>query len=113
MTHEELTSEVAELKTALYSVGELAQTLVAELKATNDRLIYLLDTMQGTQYGQEAVIHALMTPVLLSNDRNLNMFQKVLDGNATTRRAELNEDSLGNFEKTIDNAQTMTQMLSS
>ena len=49
----------------------------------------------------------------LSNDRNLDMFQKVLDGNATTRRAELNEDSLGNFEKTIDNAQTMAQMLSS
>ena len=111
MTNEELTAELAELKSALFAVGDLAQTLAAEIKRINERQMFALDSLQGTSCAQEAVIHALMAPLLRNSDLNQKLFQIMFDGNTKTRRAEMAPDALKNFDTTVNSARQMFGML--
>lgn len=113
MTHDELVEEVAALKSALFTTGDLAQTLAAELTNTRNQLTFVLESLQGTQYGQEAVIHALMAPVLRSDELSGKQFAIMLDGCVNMRRDDLPADSLGNFDTTIESARKMVDVLAS
>ena len=104
MTNEELTDEVAALTSSLFAVGDLAKTLAAELKATNERLEFTLDSLQGTTYALEALIHAVMTGVVRNNELNQQMFLSVFNSRVEQLRTQMAPDALRNFDTTVDNA---------
>lgn len=111
MTNEELTAEVVELKSALFAVSDLAQKLGAEIQAINERQVFVLNSIQGTTYAQEAIVHALMAPVLRNNELSQKQFQIFFDGLVEQRRAQMAPDAIGNFDTAVNSARGILKML--
>lgn len=103
MTTEELVAEVAELKSVLFAVGNLAKTMGDQMKEDREDHALAAERIMGMIRGQTALIHALATAFLRNNDLGQKVFDIMLNIKAKLMEGELDSGSETNFNIVIQN----------
>lgn len=103
MTNEELVAEVAELKSALFAVGSLAQTLADQVTKGHEDHALAAERIMGIIQGQTALIHALAAAFLRNNDLGQKVFDLMLGIKVQLMEGALDSGSEANFNNTVQN----------